>query len=142
MLNPTRSRLHPESPARRISRWIIGLGFAAGFVWLLTQIPYAIIRQERFRMFGETRTMGLVLAKKELPEGFRGARTRWLVGYQYLDKDGFLRQGTAFVPEPEWRALSQGDRVPVWFPDTKPALSRMEGEVEPAFQLWLRHMLE
>ena len=123
-------------------RWVVGLIVIGLFLWALTQIPYGIIRQERFRIFGETRTTGVVLAKKILPEGMPRARTRWLVAYKYRDKDGFVRSGTAFFHEAQWQKLERGSMIVVWYPDTQPSLARTEGEVEPPFQKWLREALD
>lgn len=106
----------------------------------LWQIPYDILREERFRVYGETRTAGVVTETHTVVA--ENGKRRYLIEYKYVDQDGFARTATAPLPDDLWKQYRPGSRIDVLYIRSKPGMSRIIGEIEPVFQVWLRRMLD
>ncbi|QJB58329.1 hypothetical protein HFN16_01575 [Pseudodesulfovibrio sp. zrk46] len=127
-----------RSPAQSVLRKVIGATAIAAIILLLWQVPYDILREERLRLFGETRTTGIVLESGTAADN--GERL-FLIKYKYIDNDGFARTALAPLPKQLWEQRQPGQRIEVFYVNGKADLSRVAGEQEPAFQLWLRDVL-
>ncbi|MGL1861538.1 MAG: hypothetical protein OCC46_03335 [Pseudodesulfovibrio sp.] len=116
-------------------------GFAATglIVFAISQIPYDILREERFRLFGETRTTGVVLEVRW--DTLENTEKRFLIQYKYVDNDGFAHQAVAPLQHAVWERYRPGSRIEVVYAQSRPALVRVRGEIEPRFQTWLRSIL-
>ncbi|WP_147822127.1 DUF3592 domain-containing protein [Salidesulfovibrio onnuriiensis] len=138
----TADQFHRTSPVRplpvRLFRYALGLAFTAGFVWLLTQIPYDIFRQERARAMGERLVHATVFEKKAVPDQ---DGTLLVISYRYYDLSGVEYIGVANMPEVLWKRLQKGSKVPVYYARSKPQLSRVRYMIEPEFQKRLRDWL-
>lgn len=119
---------------QRIYRVCIGALAIALIVYLLSLIPYDILREERFRLYGEAKTTGVVLETS-------GGGDSYQLAYKFVDQDGFARTVVAPVPKDIWQRYHPGNRIYVFYPRSQPGLSRIEGEIEPPFQVWLRNVL-
>lgn len=121
-------------------RYLFGTAMIALIIYGLSLIPYEILREERFRLFGEANAVGVVtkVMTRETAEDDK----RFVVTYSYVDQDGLPRQATAPVPEKLWKTYHKGSRVHVTYALSHPGLSRIKGEIEPPFQLWLRDVLD
>lgn len=108
---------------------------AATFLWMLTQIPYDIIRQERIRAFGETAAPAQVVGKDLLREN---GEARHLVSYRYHGPEGQQRRRTALFPAKAWNAMRIGQAITIYYATGEPNLSRASGEQEESFRVWLR----
>ncbi len=108
---------------------------SATFLWLLTQIPYDIIRQERIRAFGEEPAQALVVSKSASlePEG-----NKHQIIYRYIGPEGLSRQRKAEFDAPFWQSVRPGDSITVYYARGEPNLSRAHFEVEDSFRVWLR----
>lgn len=128
-----------RSPREKWLRRVIGLLAVTAIAFALYQIPYDILREERLRLYGETHTMGLVTEVRS--NAIDPADSRFVIRYKYVDRDGFAREADAPVPKEVWQQLSPGDRVEVLYVNSRPQLSRIPDEIEPAFQTTLRSLL-
>lgn len=129
-----------RTPAIRLLRAVIGAAAVALILWGVAMAPYDIMRAERFRIYGETRTFGLVTALRT--EAGTGGGTRFFIDYKYVDSDGLARRHSARLPHDIWLRYRPGSRVEVFFTRQRPELARVPHELEPPFQLWLRRMLD
>ncbi|NDV20705.1 hypothetical protein GO013_14940 [Pseudodesulfovibrio sp. JC047] len=134
------SHFKKRTPQQRLFRCVLGTVIIGCLVWAFYSIPYDILREERARLFGEELTSGLVLAVSsdnavDMPD------TRLLVEYKYVDPDGFARVTTARLPNSLWTRYRPGSTIQVIFVRTRPDLVRVPDEVEPAFQVWLRELM-
>ena len=127
-----------RSPLVRLVRFAAGCLACAAIVFALWSIPYDVLREERLRLYGETHTTGVVT---QVRTDESHENRRYLIDYKYVDQDGFARQATAPLPKDLWERFRPGHRTPVFYANPKPGLSRVPGEIEPAFQLWLRGLL-
>lgn len=141
MVRPLLHARKKRSPMHNAVRRTLGVLFIAAFLWGLALIPYDIFREERFRLYGEVKTVGLVTAVRTLGAG-EDSLSRYGVEYAYVDRDGFARRAVAPMPRERWADLRPGSRVVVYFAKSQPGLSRIRGQVEPVFQVWLRDMLD
>lgn len=122
----------------RLLRYAVGLAFIAGFVWLLSLVPYDIFREEKARAMGERMVYATVFNKKTVPDE-NGPLL--VISYRYFDSDGIERIGVANMPEGLWKRIRKGSKVPVFYARSKPELSRVKYMVEPKFQKTLRGWL-
>lgn len=125
---------------QKVMRFLIGAAAVALIVIVLAQVPYGILREERFRLYGETRTTGVVMqirTSSEAPDD-----QKFLIDYKYLDQDGHVRYATAALPQELWMRFKPGHRLDVLYVRSHPDLSRVGGEIEPRFQVWLRSVLQ
>ena len=129
-----------RSPGVRLARIIIGILAVVAIVYGLSALPYDVLRVERYRLFGEVRTIGRVTALRT--DVTRQEGLRYFIDYKYIDRDGLARQGTARIGRDLWIQFSTGDRLNVLFARSRPSLSRIPGEIETPFQHWLRRMLD
>lgn len=129
-----------RTPAQKAIRFLTGIVAVTLIVFVLSQIPYDILREERFRLYGETRTTGIVTARRT--DGTEAIGSKFVLIYKYIDQDGYTRQYQSPMPRKEWERYRPGSRIEVYFAQSKPGLARVAGEIEPPFQLWLRRMLQ
>ena len=123
----------------RLSRLVFGCVAVGLVVWLLAQVPYGVLREERARIFGEVRTTGLVEALRS--ESVPGGGMQFFVAYKYVDQDGMLRRAESRIEPDVWRRFSPGDKLHVLYARSRPELARVGGQIDPPFQMWLRRML-
>lgn len=128
-----------RTPAQKAMRYGIGTATCLCIIFILWQIPYDILREERYRLYGETRTTGLVL---EVGADSSGDGYPFMLRYKYVDADGLARESTAPLPREEWEMYRPGNRIEVFFINARPNIVRVQGEIEPPFQLWLRNFLQ
>jgi len=128
-----------RTPLKRVLRGLTGCLAVAFIVYALSMVPYDILRAERFRIYGETFTVGVVTALRT--EAAASDGSRFFVDYKYVDTDGLVRTATARLPHDQWERYRPGQRIDVLYARQRPAISRTPGEIEPRFQLWLRAML-
>lgn len=131
---------HSRTPAQRLVRKLIGVIAVALIVFALWNVPYDILREERFRLYGETRTTGLV-TEIRTETGSDNSR-EYFIDYKYIDQDGFARVEVAPLPKKLWDKFRPGSRVEVLYVTGRPGLVRIPGEIEPKFQIWLRNLLD
>ncbi|BDQ35163.1 hypothetical protein JCM14722_27050 [Pseudodesulfovibrio portus] len=124
---------------RRI-RIIVGAAVVACLVWAFASLPYDILRAERARLYGEEATTGVVLAVRGVESSDTG-KGRLVVDYKYIDPDGFARTASARMDASKWSQYRPGRSVKVIFVRNRPEIVRLPGEEEPAFQLWLRDLM-
>ncbi|XXJ19015.1 hypothetical protein ACR42D_05555 [Desulfovibrio caledoniensis] len=129
-----------RTPLRRLARALAGLAAVSLIVWGLASIPYDILRAERSRLFGEEITSGLVL-KLRTDEDPEHPHARVVIEYTYVDPDGYARRAEARLPDSLWRQYRPGKVVKVLLVKGRPDISRIPDEVEPAFQVWLRNLM-
>lgn len=129
-----------RSPLHKAVRFVTGIIAVAFIGWILYCVPYDILREERFRLLGEKRTTGVVLAVHT--GDATSSKARFMVDYKFVDPDGYARTAVAPLPEDIWKMYRPGNRVEVFYPSSKPEMSRIPHEIEPAFQVWLRSMLD
>ena len=130
-----------RSPLQRAVRALIGVAAVGLIVWGLASIPYDILRAERARLYGEEATTGLVL-RLRTDEDPAHPRARVVIEYTYADPDGFTRRAEARLPDSLWKRYRPGKVVKVLLVRGRPDLSRIPDEVEPAFQVWLRELMD
>ncbi len=123
----------------RLARIFIGIVIVTCIVCALSHVPYDVLRVERYRLFGEIRTTGRVTAVHT--ETSAGDGVRFFIDYKYIDSDGLVRTASARLEQAQWRRFRPGGRLVVLYARSRPGLARVPGEVEPAFQRWLRRML-
>jgi len=123
----------------RLSRLVFGCLAIGLVVWLLAQVPYEVLREERLRLFGEVRTTGMVEALRS--ESVPGEGMRFFVAYKYVDQDGLLQRSESRIEPGVWRRFSPGDKLHVLYVRTRPDLSRVGGQIDQPFQMWLRGVL-
>lgn len=128
-----------RTPARRAGRYAIGALACAFIIFLLWQIPYDILREERHRIYGETMTTGIVL---EVGADASADDYPFMVRYKYVDADGLAREATAPLPRELWEQYRPGSAIEVIYITARAEISRVKGEIEPPFQLWLRNLLQ
>jgi hypothetical protein len=128
-----------RTPTQRIIRFLIGVTAIACIIFSLSLVPYDILRAERFRLFGETMTTGIVTSVSTKAGTEDGSR--FFIEYKYVDSDGLARHASARLPQQDWQRLRPGTRIEVLFARQRPGLSRVRHEIEPPFQQWLRRML-
>lgn len=124
----------------RVVRKLLGLAAVALIVFVLWGLPYDILREERYRLYGETRTTGLV-TEVGTAVGSDDVR-EYFIDYKYIDHDGFARESQAELPKKIWDRFQPGSRVEVLYVSGRPALVRIPGEIEHPFQTWLRNTLD
>lgn len=129
-----------RSPMQRLMRRLFGVIAIALIIFLLSEIPYDILREERFRLFGEMRTTGIVLAVHS--DGAAAPGKTYSIDYKYIDQDGYAHETSAPLARNVWETYHPGSRLEVIYVRSRPDLTRVKGEVEPAFQVWLRNVLE
>lgn len=135
-------RLSFSPTLKRRMQLVVGIGLCALCIWLLYKVPYQMLREERMRAMGETKTSGLVL-KKYATETSTKYETPWyLVEYRYRDNSGFTRDDKAVIDKTMWDGLNAGDTIVVWFASGNPGLVRVEGQVESDLQVRLREWLK
>lgn len=130
-----------RTPMQKLLRFAMGIISIATIIWGLYLIPYNILREERFRLFGEERTSGLVISVYT-DEMAQDLGSRFVIEYKYVDMDGFARTTTAPLPRAIWQKYRPGSRIKVFYPHTQPNLARVPNEIEPRFQIWLRNRLQ
>ncbi|WFS63549.1 hypothetical protein LF599_05125 [Pseudodesulfovibrio thermohalotolerans] len=129
-----------RTPAQKFARILIGVAAVGLICWGLASIPYDILRAERARLFGEDITSGLVLDARTV-EDPDYPQASLVIEYKYADPDGFTRRAQARLPNGLWRRYRPGSVVKVLLVRGRPELSRLPDEVEPAFQVWLRDLM-
>lgn len=127
-----------RTPLQQGLRYLFGTAMVALIIYALSQIPYTILREERFRIFGEASVVGVVTAAVE--EG-SGNESRYFIQYKYVDQDGVPREASAPLPQNVWKKYRMGSRIRVIYAQSHPALARVNHEIEPPFQLWLRDLI-
>jgi len=130
-----------RSPRQKLLRLVMGAIIIATIIWGLYMVPYDILREERFRLFGEERTTGLVLSV-HTDDTAQDLGSRFVIEYKYVDMDGFVRTTTAPLPHKLWQKYRPGSSIKVIYPRTQPRLARVPNEIEPPFQIWLRRWLQ
>ncbi|WP_419785149.1 hypothetical protein [Pseudodesulfovibrio sp.] len=120
-------------------RFVLGCVVVAFILYLFSQVPYGVLREERARVFGEVHTIGVVESVRS--EAVPGGKMLFFVGYKYADHDGLLRRAESRVGVTLWRRFSPGDRLHVFYARSKPGLARIPGQVFSPFQAWLRRVL-
>lgn len=130
-----------RTPLQRLVRLVFGSVVVGCLVWAFYSIPYDILREERARLYGEELTSGLVLAVSS-DEAADMPEARLIVKYKYVDPDGYARIAFARLPNSLWQRYRPGATIEVIFVRTRPDLSRVPDEVEPAFQVWLRDLID
>lgn len=137
MSGTSRSR---RTPAQRRLRFVVGTVVVACLIFGFASLPYDILREERARLYGEEVTSGLVLkVRSDKSPDFPGAKL--IVQYKYIDPDGFAHIAEARLPDHLWRKYRPGSTIKVIYGRTQPSLVRVPDEVEPAFQVWLRDLM-
>lgn len=128
-----------RTPLHQTMRYLFGIAMIALIIYGLSLIPYEILREERFRLFGEASAVGVVteVMIRETAE----QEKRFVVTYSYVDQDGLPREASAPLPEKVWKSFHKGSRVRVTYALSHPGLSRIKDEIEPPFQLWLRNAI-
>jgi len=134
------SNRHSRTPAQKGIRILLGITVVTLIIYTLSQVPYDILREERFRLFGEEYTTGIVTDLRTQTNGDRDSQ--FIINYKYIDQDGFARQAEASLPREIWSKYHPSSRIRVMYARTKPGLSRIKGEIEPKFQIWLRNLLD
>jgi len=129
-----------RTAAYRRMRIIVGTVVVSCLVWAFASLPYDILRAERARLYGEEATTGVVLAAHRDPSP-GSPEARLVVEYKYIDPDGFARTASARVDAAEWAKYRPGRPIKVIFVRNRPDIVRLPGEVEPAFQVWLRNLM-
>lgn len=140
MVRHDRKKPHGSPKTSKSLRILAGCAAIGLIVWLLSLVPYDILREERFRLFGEKHTSGVVLALETNDSA--APENRFVIRYKFVDQDGYARTATAPLPEDIWSLYRPGNRIDVFYPSAKPELSRVPDEVEPPFQVWLRSVLD
>nr|WP_319542634.1 hypothetical protein [uncultured Pseudodesulfovibrio sp.] len=130
-----------RTPMQRLVRYVFGAAAISCLVWAFYSIPYDILREERARLYGEVLTSGLVLAVSSDEAGGM-PEARLIVEYKYVDPDGYARIASARLPNNMWQKYRPGASIEVIFARTRPDLVRVPDEVEPAFQVWLRGLMD
>jgi len=125
---------------QKLLRIVVAVVALAGVFFALYSVPYGVLREERVRMFGERRTSGLVL-ETFTDTGADDPSDRYGIEYKYVDPDGYAHTSFAKLPLDAWRHYRPGSPIPVFYAASRPELSRVAGEIEPEFQLWLREKL-
>ncbi|EGB16469.1 hypothetical protein DND132_3266 [Pseudodesulfovibrio mercurii] len=129
-----------RTPRQRLIRILVGAAVVAFIVWGIAAIPYDILRAERARLFGEEVSSGLVLhLRTDTDEAHPHARV--VIEYTYVDRDGIARRAEARLPDSLWRQYRPGTVIRVLLVRGRPDLVRIPDEVEPAFQVWLRNLM-
>lgn len=129
-----------RTPAQKRLRVLLGLAAVALIAWGLSSLPYDILRAERSRLFGEEITSGLVLkVRTDVDPGHPEASL--VIEYKYADPDGYARRAEARMPDSEWSRYRPGAVITVLLVRGRPDMARVPGEVEPAFQVWLRDLM-
>ncbi|MGE4293388.1 MAG: hypothetical protein AB7E32_14405 [Desulfovibrio sp.] len=105
-------------------------------LWTLARIPYALLREERIRSFGETRTTVWVLER--LPSD---SRDSGLLRVRYRGPDGRAREAVLPVRREVWSSTVPGSGVVGFVARADPSLCRLRGQIEAPFQIWLRNAL-
>lgn len=130
-----------RTPAQRLLRVILGIAAVALIAWGLGSLPYDILRAERSRLFGEEVTSGLVLkVRTDADAGHPDASL--VIEYKYVDPDGYARRAEARMPNSEWSRCRPGAVITVLLVRGRPDMARVPNEVEPAFQVWLRELMD
>lgn len=126
--------------AQKIIRFVVGTVVVSCLIWAFASIPFDILREERARLYGEEVTTGVVLkVRSDESSEFPGAKL--IVEYKYVDPDGFARIAEARMYDSEWQKYRPGRTIKIIFVRTRPEMSRIPGEVEPVFQVWLRDLM-
>ncbi|CCH48635.1 DUF3592 domain-containing protein [Pseudodesulfovibrio piezophilus] len=128
-----------RTPLERFGRKLFGLAAITLIIVALWNIPYNILREERFRLFGESMTTGVVTEIRS-EQATSGERLNF-IEYKYVDNDGLARWGSARLPEATWKRFRPGSLLQVLYAKSRPDLARIQGEMEPPFQIWLRNLL-
>ena len=121
-------------------RIVLGTVAVVCLIWAFASIPYDLLREERARLYGEEATTGVVLSvRSDVSPDYPDAGL--VVDFKYVDPDGFARTASARMPDSEWMKYRSGMTIKVVFVRNRPDIVRLPGEVEPAFQLWLRDLM-
>jgi hypothetical protein len=107
-------------------------------LWLLSRIPYGLLREERVRAFGEARTTAWVLER--IPR--RSGDPAWRLRVRYRGPDGRARETIVPVSQDFWSASVPGSGVEGFVARADPSLCRLSGQIEEPFRVWLRSVLE
>ena len=130
-----------RTAAYRRLRIVLGTVVVSCLVWAFASLPYDVLREERARLYGEEATMGVVLkARSDTSPEHPDAGL--VIEYKYVDPDGFARTAWARMPDSEWSKYRPGRPVKVVYVRNRPDIVRLPGEVEPAFQVWLRDLMD
>ena len=129
-----------RTPRQNFLRRSLGAITIIAIIWAFYSIPYDILREERFRVFGEERTTGLVLAV-EADKTAPNPNDRFYIKYKYVDPDGFAHTTIAPLPHDIWQKFYPGSRVVVFYARSRTRLARIPGEIQPPFQIWLHNLL-
>ncbi|WP_291326633.1 hypothetical protein [Desulfovibrio sp. UCD-KL4C] len=104
------------------------------FLCALYIIPYQEIRIERIRAFGENEAVGTVLEKiyhkPHANNHLDEQQIEQLIRYKFIDPLGQPHERTASVSEMEWKKLSSGDNIIVYYAKAAPRISRIKNEKE------------
>lgn len=130
-----------RSAAYRRWRVLMGTVIVTCLVWAFASLPYDILREERARLYGEEATMGVVLKVRSDPVPDH-PDANLVIDYKYVDPDGFARTASARMPDSAWSKYRPGKSIKVVYVRNRPDIVRLPGEVEPAFQLWLRDLMD
>lgn len=129
-----------RTQTQRLIRILFGAAAVSLIIWGLAAIPYDVLRAERARLYGEEPSSGLVL-RLRTNESADHPHARVVIDYTYVDRDGLARRAQARLPDNLWRRYRPGTVIPVLLVRGRPDLVRIRDEVEPAFQVWLRNLM-
>ncbi len=129
-----------RTPLQRLLRRILGAATIFAIIWAIYSVPYDILREERYRLFGENNTTGLVLLVRT-NNAAQTPEERFVIEYKYVDPDGFARIASAPLPHDLWIKFRPGSRIEVIYARARPDLARVPNEIIPPFQAWLRKVL-
>lgn len=107
-------------------------------LWLFTQLPYGLIREERIRAYGEVKTTVWVL--EQLPKQ-TSETNPYRLRFRYHGPDGILRESAVAVHRDIWESAFPGSGIQGFVSCANPSLCRLSGQEEEPFRLWLRNAL-
>lgn len=130
-----------RTSAQRRLRFVVGAVVVSALIWAFYSLPYDILREERSRLYGEELTTGQVIRVDTVADDAEDS-ARLVVTYRYVDPDGFARSAEARLPGHLWQQHRPGAIIKVIFVRTRPDIVRIPNEIEPAFQVWLRDLMD
>ena len=125
------------SPSAKRLRTALALILTGAVLWLLSQVPYQILREERIRAFGETEVRAVVTG---VAVDDSGTGRTWLATYRYIGPEGMTRERRAAFPPEVWERLAPGRVITVYYANGEPNISRAQLEAESAFRVGLRRL--
>lgn len=112
---------------------IIQIVLTALFLTALWNIPYNEIRTERIRSFGEKKAIGMITAREVTGK----KHINYWLTYSFVDPLGICRKRSVAVSKKCWEKHLGGDSIKVIYPVAQPGLSRIKGEIESPFVIFM-----